>query len=50
MSRSMEQDLDGYGYDGDSPPGMSSVNELNFNPEYRKYIGLRSLGTNPDFP
>lgn len=49
-SRSMEQDLDGYGRDRDSPLGMSSENELIFIPDYRKYIGLRSLGTSPDFP
>lgn len=45
----MEQDLDGYGCDRDSPLGMCSVNELNFITEYRKYIGLGILGTNPDF-
>ena len=27
---------------------MTSVNQLSFIPEYRKYIGLGTLGTNPN--
>lgn len=27
---------------------MTSVNQLHFTPEYREYVGLGSLGTNPN--
>ena len=40
--------LDGCGYGGDSLQERTSVNQLNFLPEDRGYIGLGSLGTSPN--
>lgn len=47
--RSREQGLEGCGYDRDSTWELTSVNQLNFIPVYRKYRGLGILGTNPNF-
>ena len=42
-NRSRKQGSEGCGYDGES-----SLGQLNFLLEYRKYMGLGSLGTNPN--